>query len=527
MRKLNPPQEYLINLMKLYHNKQYNEAEKLALLITQQFPKNQFGWKALGSIFEKQGRKLDSLKARQKVIVLSPQDPESYYNLGVTLQELDKLDEAKLNYNKAIEMKSDYAEAHNNLGLIMKHLGRLEESEVNFRKAIELKDNYFEAYINLGAMLRELGRLDEALSIYRHLIKLKPDYAEAYNNLGNTLKDLGRLDEAEINYRKAIVLKTDYAKAYNNLGVTLQELGKLKESEASYRKAIIINSDFIDAYYNLGVLLFENRQYSAAAEQFDLSGDHRSKLYTIRCSYLSDEKDIFSKKLDSLIDQGNVNAVIGSLIFCSEIKHGIKKLNPFCGDPLSYVMETDLNKLYDFENIFINTVRNVLMDSSVSYKSQGHLTNGIQTSGNIFFQDKIHKSEIESIIHNEIKKYRIHFNDSKEGFIKNWPNSYNISGWLVSMQSGGKLEPHMHDIGWLTGSIYINVPPKSKTDNGNLVLCLDDKENLIGFDKDHERIINVKTGSLCLFPSSLHHYTIPFEEEENRIVLAFDIIPTN
>ena len=95
------------------------------------------------------------------------------------------------------------------------------------------------------------------------------------------------------------------------------------------------------------------------------------------------------------------------------------------------------------------------------------------------------------------------------------------------MQSGGKLEPHMHDIGWLTGSIYINVPPKSKTDNGNLVLCLDDKENLIGFDKDHERIINVKTGSLCLFPSSLHHYTIPFEEEENRIVLAFDIIPTN
>ena len=95
MRKLNPPQEYLTNLMKLYQNKQYNEAEKLALLITQKFPKNQFGWKALGSVFEKQGRKLDSLKARQKVIVLSPQDPESYYNLGVTLQELDKLDEAK------------------------------------------------------------------------------------------------------------------------------------------------------------------------------------------------------------------------------------------------------------------------------------------------------------------------------------------------------------------------------------------------------------------------------------------------
>jgi len=40
-----------------------------------------------------------------------------------------------------------------------------------------------------------------------------------------------------------------------------------------------------------------------------------------------------------------------------------------------------------------------------------------------------------------------------------------------------------------------------------------------------EKSIDVVTGSLCLFPSSLLHYTIPFEVEENRIVLAFDVIP--
>jgi len=31
--------------------------------------------------------------------------------------------------------------------------------------------------------------------------------------------------------------------------------------------------------------------------------------------------------------------------------------------------------------------------------------------------------------------------------------------------------------------------------------------------------------SLCLFPASLLHYTIPFESEEKRIVLAFDVVP--
>jgi hypothetical protein len=39
-------------------------------------------------------------------------------------------------------------------------------------------------------------------------------------------------------------------------------------------------------------------------------------------------------------------------------------------------------------------------------------------------------------------------------------------------------------------------------------------------------IVDVVTGSLCCFPSSLHHYTVPFDEEGNRIVLAFDVIPT-
>jgi hypothetical protein len=34
---------------------------------------------------------------------------------------------------------------------------------------------------------------------------------------------------------------------------------------------------------------------------------------------------------------------------------------------------------------------------------------------------------------------------------------------------------------------------------------------------------NVVTRSLVLFPASLTHYMIPFEAEEERIVLAFDV----
>jgi len=94
------------------------------------------------------------------------------------------------------------------------------------------------------------------------------------------------------------------------------------------------------------------------------------------------------------------------------------------------------------------------------------------------------------------------------------------------MQSGGNLTAHIHDTGWITGSVYINVPPKSEVDSGNLVLRLSDQEPVEGVENRQETSLDVQTGNLCFFPSSLHHFTVPFEEEESRIVLAFDVIPT-
>ena len=93
------------------------------------------------------------------------------------------------------------------------------------------------------------------------------------------------------------------------------------------------------------------------------------------------------------------------------------------------------------------------------------------------------------------------------------------------MKSGGKLKPHIHHKGWLSGSIYINVPPKSKIDSGNLVVALGIDSDTTNSNLNLKHVLDVFTGNMVLFPASLMHYTIPFESEEERIVLAFDVIP--
>ena len=69
-------------------------------------------------------------------------------------------------------MLTMHHETHSNLGVTLKELGRLEEAEASLRQAIALKPDYAEAHSNLGITLHELGRLDEAEASYLQAIAL-------------------------------------------------------------------------------------------------------------------------------------------------------------------------------------------------------------------------------------------------------------------------------------------------------------------------------------------------------------------
>ena len=50
MNTVVPSQAQLRSLLEHYQNGRYDDAEKLAKSITQEFPKHQFGWKVLGAV---------------------------------------------------------------------------------------------------------------------------------------------------------------------------------------------------------------------------------------------------------------------------------------------------------------------------------------------------------------------------------------------------------------------------------------------------------------------------------------------
>ena len=62
----------------------------------------------------------------------SPGNAHDYNNLGSAFRRLNKIDEAAAQYQRALEVKPDYAEAHNNLGNILQDQGDLSRAEWHF-----------------------------------------------------------------------------------------------------------------------------------------------------------------------------------------------------------------------------------------------------------------------------------------------------------------------------------------------------------------------------------------------------------
>ena len=519
-----PPLEQLQRLINLFKEGKFQKVLKDATQLSQKFNTSFVLYNILGAANKELGKLDTAIQAFEKALTIKPDYVEAINNMGIAFKEQGKLEEAIKEYEKVFTIEANCFEAHNNIGNALKEQGNLEKALESYEMAIMIKPDYAEAYNNMGIILKEQGRIKEALEAYNNAIAFKPNYAEPYNKKGIILKEQGKLDEAINVYKKVLSIKPDFAEALNNMGNVLKEQGKLENAIDAYKKTLSLKPDFPETSTNLAILLFESRKFKEAAKIFSADDSAISQSYLLKCYYEQDEQTKFYNQVDYLVERGENNCVIGSFISRAKIRYGIKRKNPFCGEPLKYVFKTDLTEVCDFKNIFVKAADDILRNDKIQHKSQGHLTNGTQTSGNVFTQAGSFTDKMKNIIYGQLEKYREHFKSSDEGLIKGWPSDYTIFGWLVSMKSGGELAAHIHDEGWITGSIYINVPPKTKPDSGNLVVSVGNAKDTMGSPKDI-RSLDVVTGSLCLFPSSLLHYTIPFEGDEERVVLAFDMIP--
>ena len=98
----------------------------------------------------------------------APEKPFIFTNLGLAYFKLQKLDLAEQAFTQALERNADDAVAHNHLGILQRQKGQFEDARNRYQRAIEIKDDYARAYLNLGILFDiYLQDLEKALQHYR------------------------------------------------------------------------------------------------------------------------------------------------------------------------------------------------------------------------------------------------------------------------------------------------------------------------------------------------------------------------
>ncbi len=450
-----------------------------------------------------------------------------HHVLSLSLDGQQKYVEAVTSYQNALKLQGNSPDLWFNCAIALTQLNRLDEAVSTYQQAIKIKPAFFEAHGNLGTILQRQGKLDEAIKSYQAGLKINPQDARGYFNLGTVLRDKGELQAAVDAYQKAIQLFPNYTDAHNNLGETLRDQGDMQAAVKSYQAALALNPMHPNANYNMAEFLYLAKRYEEAITYFERSQLDDWQARKLYCLYKAEKIDAFKTNRDALAGSTkNISPFIATLSTHYSINFDTPDPYNFCKNGLDFVYQ---NKIFDSDGELLKDLLNDINTADIAERKQGRLTNGQQSAGNLFKRPEQSFRKLAELIKQEFLRYKNKFSNTDCELILSFPTELEFtSSWYVKMQQGGHLSAHIHEIGWISGAVYLAMPPEHGLEgafeygtHGDEYPILSPK-TAADFPTAH---IMPKVGDIVLFPSSLFHRTIPFSSNQERICIAFDLKP--
>lgn len=234
----------------------------------------------LAKLDQQQGDVAIAIQRFQTAGSLQPQFIAVPVNLGNIYLELNRLEEAKASFVKALEIQQGSAAAYYGLGQVALSKRAYAEAVDYFQKALTLAPEANRIHYSLAMAYRGLRDPEK---VRMHLAQQGPVGVRVADPLVDRLQELvqgarvhlirGRLafeakryTEAAAEFRSAVAAKPDSVAAHVNLGVALTQTGDLKGASEEFEATLRIDPQNATAHYNLGVLLARENKHQQAIE---------------------------------------------------------------------------------------------------------------------------------------------------------------------------------------------------------------------------------------------------------------------
>ena len=167
--------------------------------------------------------------------------PSVHNNLGLSYFEKGEFEEALTHYTKAINHDKKSAVHYNNRGLANYHINKLDDAKKDFDQAIELDPNDPTIIFNRGNVYLNwdtdgMGggkQYEKAIADYDHAISIAPNNAKLW-------------------HAKGLAYESKAEDIYNKTGIQNPELNAL--AIEMYEQALKLQENFISSRFHLGLM---------------------------------------------------------------------------------------------------------------------------------------------------------------------------------------------------------------------------------------------------------------------------------
>lgn len=252
-------------------------------------------------LYEK-GRWEEALAELRAALEINPNNSAWHFNLGLTLDMMERFEEAVAAYDKALEIDPQDLEILNSAGVDCTRLARYKQAISHFDR-IEKLDPSFEAaycprilayselgdheraeeifylarqykekcpacFYNMGVSLLARGQYDRALWCWQQVLDAEPDYPQVHARMADAYWAKGQLQEARRHLLEELRSDPGNVDTLLDLGELLMEIGPPEAAAEKFRQVLDLDPEECTAHFHLGTLAYTDGDYPLALERF-------------------------------------------------------------------------------------------------------------------------------------------------------------------------------------------------------------------------------------------------------------------
>ncbi len=521
------------------------------------------------------GRAAAAVELYRRALTLAPAHADAWLNLGLALLDIPDIQASQAALQKAAALAPQRSTIWQALGSAYRAAGDLENAADAQRRAVAVDPGNGAAWTNLGVVMRLLGNPEESLQCYararaagfdapelddaeasahldlgnpraaceltRHLVSRAPHYVPGHTMLAQLLwehgADLADGEDPRRTFRSAVaqqpgnhVLRSELVRFLLDSGAAGDALAEIRDGQALQGRRALITSE-ARALEMLG----DMRAADALFEQFSASMQADAAFQNLYVRHLlrsGRPGDAGRVALGVVEREPHNQAALAYLSVAWRLLDDPREHWLCAYDRLVSPHTLRVPEGYSSEHDFVEALQTVLDNLHVASREPVNqsVRGGSQTSGNLFGRPQRELRELRDAVTQAVAEYVAGLpTDPTHPFLNRRRNRIRFAGsWSVRLKSSGNHANHFHQKGWISSAFYVALPPSVQRSSGTDPagwLQFGEPPPDLGQKLVPRRMIKPRVGQLVLFPSYLWHGTVPFEDDEPRLTVAFDVAP--